>query len=123
MNYIMGSLLAVLAILKLIDIKGFAERFAQYDLLAAKSRPYAIAYPFIELLLGLGLIAQWQTWWMGLISLIIFGIGAIGVARALVRKQKLQCACVGAKFNLPLTAFTLGEDILMVLMGGWVVLH
>ena len=47
----MGVAFLILATLKLIDIKGFASMFQQYDLLAKRSRHYALVYPFIELTL------------------------------------------------------------------------
>ena len=39
--------------LKLIDLKGFADTYITYDILAKKTRAYALVYPFIELALGL----------------------------------------------------------------------
>ena len=39
--------------IKVIDLNGFADGYSTYDLLAKRSRPYALAYPFIELALGI----------------------------------------------------------------------
>ena len=49
----MGIVFLLLSILKLINIKGFANMFVQYDLIAKKSKIYAYIYPFIEFFLGL----------------------------------------------------------------------
>src|SRR5258708_19116258 len=47
------------------------------------------------------------------ITLIIMSIGSIGVAQAIAKKQKIQCACLGTRIHLPMTKITLIEDILI----------
>ena len=43
----------------------------------------------------------------------VMSVGAIGVARTLLRKDRIQCACLGTVFNLPMSRITLVEDLLM----------
>ena len=112
----MGIVFLLLSILKLIDLKGFANMFVQYDLIAAKSKAYAHVYPFIELSLGLMYLFTFQIMSAAIITLLIMGIGAIGVGKNLLSKNKIKCACLGAKVKVPLTSFTLVEDIIMALM-------
>ena len=92
------------------------NRFTQYDLIAAKSKTYAHVYPFIELSLGLMYLFTFQIMSAAIITLLIMGINAIGVGKTLLSKNKIKCACLGAKVKVPLTSFTLVEDIIMVLM-------
>jgi len=113
----MGVVFLLLASLKLIDLKGFAEMFVQYDLVAKKSRAYAFVYPFIELVLGLSFLFKFQTMPAALITIIVMSVGAIGVGKNLFSKNKLRCACLGAKIKVPLTGFTFVEDIIMAVMG------
>ena len=40
----------------------------------------------------------------------------IGVGKNLLSKNKIKCACLGAKVKVPLTSFTFVEDIIMALM-------
>ena len=49
MHDFMGLFLLVFAMVKLFDLSSFATGFAKYDLLAARSRTYALVYPFLEL--------------------------------------------------------------------------
>ena len=112
----MGVVLLLLSILKLIDIKGFANMFTQYDLIAAKSKTYAHIYPFIELFLGLMYLFTFKIMFAAIITLLIMCINAIGVGKNLLSKNKIKCACLGAKVKVPLTTFTLVEDIIMALM-------
>ena len=53
MHAFMGFFLVAFAMLKLFDLPGFADGFQMYDLLAKRSRTYALLYPFLELALGL----------------------------------------------------------------------
>ena len=112
----MGIVFLILSILKLIDIKGFANMFTQYDLIAAKSKTYAHVYPFIELSLGLMYIFTFQIMYAAIITLLVMFIGSIGVGKNLLSKNKVKCACLGAKVKVPLTGFTFIEDIVMALM-------
>jgi len=113
----MGVVFLLLSGLKLLDIKGFAARFVQYDLIAVKSKVYAITYPFIELVLGLMYVFSFQIKIAAVVTIFVMTIGAIGVGKNIFSKNKVQCACLGAKINVPLTRFTLVEDIVMVIMG------
>jgi hypothetical protein len=50
------------------------------------------------------------------ITLVVMGVSAVGVAKAIAAKRKIQCACLGTVFNLPMSKVTLIEDGLMILM-------
>jgi hypothetical protein len=45
------------------------------------------------------------------------GVGSIGVGKNVFSKNKVQCACLGVKIKVPLTKFTLVEDLVMLVMG------
>lgn len=113
----MGIVFLILAGLKLVDIKGFSAMFSQYDLIAKRSSVYAKIYPFIELLLGVAFLLKFQIQIAAIITVLVMSIGAIGIGKNLLSKNKIRCACLGAKIKIPLTGFTLVEDIVMVIMG------
>src|SRR5437899_24759 len=50
----MGIFFLIFGGFKLINLKNFAEAYAKYDLVAQRSRIYALVYPFIEVALGVG---------------------------------------------------------------------
>lgn len=118
----MGVVFLILAFLKFLDLKGFASLFSQYDLLAKRVKVYAKVYPFIELLLGLSFLFKFQVKIAAAITLVVMSVGAIGVAKNMFGKKKMRCACLGAKVKVPLTFFTLVEDIVMAAMGLMVLL-
>jgi hypothetical protein len=46
------------------------------------------------------------------------GVSIIGVLQSVWNKRKIQCACLGAVFNLPMSTVTVIEDALMIAMSG-----
>lgn len=112
----MGGFFIIFSLFKMIDLSGFATGYATYDLLAARSRAYALTYPFIELGLGIAYFTLAELKYVNLFTFILMGLGALGVASALRENRKIQCACLGTALKLPMTKVTLIEDIGMGLM-------
>ncbi|MEO1684301.1 MAG: MauE/DoxX family redox-associated membrane protein [Cyanobacteria bacterium J06631_12] len=116
----MGVSLSMLASLKLMDIDSFAESFEKYDLITQQAKPYAKAFPFLELLLGLGFLSGVAPVITGLGSLIIGASGAISVFKAVyIDKLELNCACVGGNSKAPLGVVSFLENAIMVGMGAF----
>jgi hypothetical protein len=113
MDGLMGFFFCLLALLKLFDLKGFAEGFAKYDVLAGRSRLYALAYPFFELILGsLFLSGLWPVT-VNMVTVALMAVSSIGVLRVLRSGDSVQCACVGTGFTLPVGRVTLCENLTM----------
>ncbi|MCP1198929.1 MauE/DoxX family redox-associated membrane protein [Notoacmeibacter sp. MSK16QG-6] len=116
-----------LAIQKLQDVEGFSNGFLGYDLLAQRWVPYAYVYPYAEAFAGIGMIALVGSgspliWPVGLVSLFIGTVGAISVFKAVyIDKRELKCACVGGDSNVPLGFISLTENIMMIVMGLWMI--
>lgn len=116
MHYFMGFFLCQFAMLKIFNVKQFAEGFQKYDLVAMRSRTYALCYPFIELVLGLGYLSFVLPILTYLLTIVILGVGAVGVVKALAKGLDVRCACMGTILNVPLSTVTLTEDLGMVAM-------
>ena len=112
----MGVFFVVFGGFKLLDVKGFADAYATYDIVARKSRMYALAYPFIEMGLGVAYLNHWHLRPVNWITLAVMSVGSLGVAKALLKKQKIQCACLGTRIKLPMSNITLMEDVVMAFM-------
>ncbi|MCH9620747.1 MAG: hypothetical protein S4CHLAM20_01480 [Chlamydiia bacterium] len=112
----MGLVFLFLSILKLIDIKGFAMIFKKYDPLAKTIPFYAEVYPFLELFIALCFLFKFLITTAAIITIIIMSVGSYGIIKKIISKDDISCACLGAKIHVPLTRFTLIEDILMALM-------
>jgi len=123
MNYFMAGFFLVFSLFKFFDLKGFANSYSMYDLLAMKFPAYGYIYPFIELFLGVAYAIGFKHLFTNWATFIVMGFSVIGVLRSVLNKRKIQCACLGAVFNLPMSTVTIIEDLLMVGMAAYMLLY
>lgn len=116
MAIFMSGFFLVFSGFKLLDLKGFAQGYFTYDILAKRIFSYGYIYPFIELLLGALYITSFNLLATNVFAFVIMGISGIGVATKLIKHEKFQCACLGTVFKLPLAKVTLIEDFGMAIM-------
>lgn len=116
MNNFMAGFFLTFSFFKLLDLKGFAESYSTYDLLAKKINVYGYIYPFIELALGIAYLTSFNLFMTNLTTVIVMGFSSIGVIQSVLDKRKIKCACLGSIFNLPMSTITIIEDLLMVAM-------
>lgn len=114
-NFMTGFFL-VFAGFKLMDLKGFAEGYSTYDLLASRVKAYGYAYPFIELAFGLLMLAGYHSAWLLWTELIVMTFSGIGVAIKIAKREPFMCACLGTFLKVPLTYVTLIEDFGMAIL-------
>lgn len=119
MSHLMGWVLIFFGIIKLSDVVGFADGFAQYDPLAKRSITYAQSYPFLEITLGVLFILQLLILPATVVTLVIYSTGLYGALQSLMKKEKLHCVCLGTYFKLPLSTVTIIEASFMILMCVW----
>lgn len=116
MHYFMGLFLTCFALLKIFNPGKFADGFEMYDLLAKRSRAYALAYPYIELALGLAYLSFTAPLVTYSLTIAVMVLGAIGVIKALREGLDINCPCMGSVLNVPLSTVTLTEDLGMAAM-------
>lgn len=116
MRHFMAGFFLVFSFFKLLDLSGFVEAYRGYDLLARASKPWAYAYPFVELALGVLYALNYMPLLVNVVTFILMTVGALGVLKALLDKQAIRCACLGTALNLPMTKVTLVEDVSMAVM-------
>lgn len=116
MSFFMGAFFIVFSFFKFLDLSGFSNSFQGYDVLAKIWKPYGWIYPFIELGLGVSYLLNYSPILTNIITAFIMGLGLIGVVRSVLSKKKIQCACLGTGFNLPMSSVTIIEDATMLLM-------
>ena len=112
----MGLFYVVFSFFKLLDLRGFPESFKMYDPLAKAIPFYAWIYPIIEVALGLMFLMRFQTSVALIATIIVLGITTIGVAKVLLSKTSIQCACLGTALKLPMTKATFIENSIMICM-------
>ncbi len=123
MQQFMGAFFLVFSFFKMLDLRGFADSYASYDIIARKWHGWAYTYAFIELALGIAFIFGFQPLLTNGLTFVVMLISIVGVLQAVMNKRKIQCACLGAVFNLPMSTITILEDALMIIMSGLMILH
>lgn len=119
MRHFMAGFFLVFSFFKLLNLSGFAESYVMYDVLAKRIPAWAYAYAFIELALGVAYVVNFNPFVTNLTTLVVMSISIIGVLQSVLNKQKIQCACLGAVFNLPMSTVTIIEDALMIVMSAY----
>lgn len=116
MNNFMAGFFLTFSFFKLLDVKAFAETYSMYDIVAKRIKAYGFIYPFIELALGIAFLTGFNPLVTNITTLVVMSISIIGVLQSVLNKRKIQCACLGAVFNLPMSTVTIIEDTLMIVM-------
>lgn len=114
MGHFMAGFFLVFSFFKLLDVRGFAEGYSTYDVVAKRIPAYGLVYPFIELSLGIAYLMAPMSVITNAITLLVMGVSSIGVVQQVLKNAPFQCACLGTIFKLPLSKVTLVEDLLMV---------
>ena len=114
-NY-MGFILIIFGLLKLYDLKKFAEIFNKYDLISKNLKIYAYIYPFLEIILGILMLYNIKIREVNLITFIIIISSLVSVTLSVLKGEQLRCGCLGSFFHVPLSYITISENIIMLLI-------
>jgi len=118
MQNFMAAFFLTFSYFKLLNLKGFAESYSTYDVIAKRWTDWGYIYGFIELGLGLAYLTGFNPLVTNATTFVIMSISIIGVLQSVLNKRKIKCACLGAVFNLPMSTITIIEDALMIAMSG-----
>lgn len=116
MRIFMAGFFLTFSFFKMLSLKAFAESYAMYDIVAKKFNAWGYIYAFIELGLGLSFALNLSPVVVNWVTLIVMTISILGVLESVLNKKKIQCACLGAVFNLPMSTVTIVEDAIMIAM-------
>ncbi len=123
MRHFMAAFFLVFSFFKLLNLSSFADSYSMYDIIAKKWNKWGYVYAFLELMLGFAYLLDCCPFATNLVTFIVMSISLIGVLQSVMNKKKIQCACLGAVFNLPMSTVTIIEDGLMILMSGLMILQ
>ncbi|MCH5597451.1 heavy-metal-associated domain-containing protein [Niabella ginsengisoli] len=118
MRVFMSGFFITFSFFKLLNLKGFAESYSMYDIIAKHFPTWGYIYAFIELMLGLSYAMHFQPALTNSITFVVMSVSLIGVLQSVLNRRKIKCACLGAVFNLPMSTVTIIEDAAMILMSG-----
>lgn len=123
MQYFMAGFFLVFSFFKFLNLKGFAESYVMYDVLAKRIPIWAYLYAFIEVSLGMAYLINFNPLVTNIFTFTVMSLSIIGVLQSVFNKRKIQCACLGAVFNLPMSTITIIEDALMIVMSGYIIIN
>ena len=123
MRHFMAGFFLVFSFFKLLNLKGFAESYVMYDVIARRIPVWAYVYAFVELALGIAFLVDFNPMVTNLITFVVMSVSIIGVLQSVLNKKRIQCACLGAVFNLPMSTITIIEDALMIAMSAYMLLQ
>jgi len=116
MRIFMAGFFLTFSFFKMLNLKAFAESYTMYDIVAKKFGDWGYIYAFIELGLGLSFALNLSPVIVNWVTLIVMTVSILGVLESVLNKKKIQCACLGAVFNLPMSTVTIVEDAIMIAM-------
>lgn len=119
MYYFMGYFFIFLSLFKFFDLKGFVSGFTTYDLVSKKSPVYAYMYPFIEFLLGIAYLTQFNLVLTDLVTVVVMFLSGVGVVKSIFSGEKIKCACLGTALNVPLGSISILENFGMGAMAAY----
>lgn len=114
MTDFMAGFFLIFGFFKIINIKGFAQAYKKYNLVARYIPAYAYAIPFIQMGIGFTYLTRHVLLFSNVINFIIMSIGFVSVLVKLIKKEIIPCACLGTFFRHPLSIMSLFEQVLMV---------
>ena len=118
----MAAFYIVFGAFKLLDVSSFALAYKRYDVVAKRVPAWGLAYPFVEVGLGFAFLFSSHGYVMAWAALIISLVGAVGVVQSVLRKETIQCACLGTVFQLPMSTVTIVENLGMAAMAAWMLI-
>jgi len=118
MNHFMAGFFIAFSFFKLLNLKGFAESYSMYDIVAKRWNGWGYVYAFTELALGIAFLTSFNPILTNAVTFVVMTVSIIGVLQSVFNKRKIKCACLGAVFNLPMSTITIIEDALMIGMSG-----
>lgn len=123
MQNFMAGFFLIFSFFKLLDLRGFADSYLTYDIIAKLWRGWGYLYAFIELALGIAFLTGFNPFITNAVTFLVMGISIVGVLQSVFNKKKIRCACLGAVFNLPMSTVTIIEDALMIAMSAIMLIH
>ena len=123
MRVFMSGFFLTFSFFKLHDLTAFANSYSMYDVIAKRFNSWGYVYAFIELGLGISYALNAMPVLTNIITLIVMAVSIIGVLEAVFNKRKIQCACLGTVFKLPMSTVTIVEDAMMIAMSVWMLMH
>jgi hypothetical protein len=88
MRNFMAGFFIVFSFFKLLNIKGFADSYKMYDVIAGRWYSWGYIYPFVELILGIMYFLDLTPRIANITTIVVLGVSSIGVIKSNLDKRK-----------------------------------
>lgn len=121
MHHFMAGFFLVFSFFKMLNLKGFVSSYRMYDVIAKQFPAWGYVYAFTELALGVAFLIHFAPLITYSVTFVVMTVSIIGVLKAVLDKKRIQCACLGDVFKLPMSTVTIIEDGLMIAMSAFMI--
>ncbi len=113
---LIGTLFVVTGVFKICDLKKFYITVVKYGALPRQlTKPAAYSQPFIEVIIGIGVLLPYEPFWSSLAALTLLVVATGFVLFALLKNKKIDdCGCYGAIVKVPVTWKKAVENIIWI---------
>jgi len=118
---VLATVFLVAGIAKLLDLAGSRAAIASFGLPKLLAAPLGVALPLVELVVAIALIPAASARWGALGALVLLGLFVAGIVNVMVRGREAECHCFGQLHSSPVGWSTLGRNIALALVAGFVV--
>lgn len=95
---------------KLVDRQGSATAMRGFGVPASLIPAGAVALPYVEIALAVGLVFSWTVTWAALGATLMFAAFTVAVARVARADTYLECHCFGQLDSSPITWTTVARN-------------
>jgi uncharacterized membrane protein YphA (DoxX/SURF4 family) len=114
---LIGLVFIIASIDKIAAPDAFAASIEAYHLVpTAVINLMAITIPWVELFVGIFLLAGVSLRGSSLLAAVLLGVFSVAIISALLRGLTIDCGCFGKEHATPVSWMKVGEDVGMVIV-------
>jgi uncharacterized membrane protein YphA (DoxX/SURF4 family)/peroxiredoxin len=117
----LAAVFFVAGLAKLLDLAGSRAAITSFGLPNMLAAPIGVALPVIELMVAIALIPASSASWGALGALILLALFVVGIASVMIRGREAECHCFGQLHSSRVGWTTLGRNIILAMVAGFVV--
>ncbi len=116
----LASALIVAGGAKLVDLSGARRSLEQFGVPARVVSPVAVGLSLAEIAVAVALVPVASAWAAALAAAALLFVFTVAVAAALARGADADCHCFGRISSQPIGAGTLGRNVVLLALAGFV---
>ncbi len=120
-RFILAAVFLVAGVTKLWDLAGSRAAMSNFGLPKSLAAPLGLALPLVELVVAIALIPAASAHWGALGALVLLGLFVAGIAYVMVRGREAECHCFGQLHSSRVGWATLGRNLALALVAGFVI--